>query len=398
MKVLYITARPPYPPHRGDQLIAFEQIRNIKNINYKIFLIALIYKENEKDPVINTLGKYCEQIYFIKINKTYSYFTMLKALINMKPIQVNMYNNVKLSKEINKILKAVKPDVLHVQTIRLAKLFENSKYPKVLDMIDILSLNMYRRSLKENFIIKQVLKFESILLKKYENEMINKFNVTSIVSKNDLAHSCINYKDNIVINPNGTSIIDKIIDKPYIKRENIILFHGNMSYFPNIEAMCTFITKVWPSIYEKYPDYKLYIVGKDPDDKINYYNGKNNIVVTGFVEDIVDYLLKAKVGIYPLNSGTGMQNKILEALACGLPSVASNYAIQGIGEISDSELLIANSKIEYIQAITNLLEDTNIREHYENRGREFIKNNYSWEKNISQLMKMWDRAYMEEVK
>lgn len=394
MKVLYVTARPPYPPHRGDQLIAYEQIKNLSNKEkFEVFLVSIIRSEKEKQDVENVLGKYCKKIYFVKTNAVLLYMSILKTLYNVKPLQVNMYTGFSIRKQINKIIKSVNPDLIHVQTIRLANLFADSNIPKTLDMIDILSLNMYRRSLKERFILKQILKLESLLLKRYEDKMVKKFNLTSIVSKNDLINSSIKLKDDIIVNPNGTSIIDKPINKNSIKKEKVFLFHGNMSYFPNIEAMANFINEVWPSIVGKYPNYKLYIVGKDPVEKIKKYNGKNNIIVTGFVEDITEYLLKAKIGIYPLNSGTGMQNKILEALACGLPSIASNYAIQGIQGISTNEILIANTKHEYIQTIERLINDDDLRKTFELKGQEFILDNYSWNKNTARLMSMWERAY-----
>ena len=88
-----------------------------------------------------------------------------------------------------------------------------------------------------------------------------------------------------------------------------------------------------------------------------------------------------------------MQNKIIEALACGLPSIASNYAIQGISNITREEIKIANTKEEYLSSVIDLVENVSVREHYRVNGQEFIHRNYSWEKNLNTLQQIWESAF-----
>lgn len=393
MKVLYVTARPPYPPHKGDQLIAFEQLRNLSGKNHEIYLVCIISSETEKEAVISKLEGYCKKIYFLKSSKVISFLSILKTLFNHKPLQVNMYTDVLKRIRINEILGETKPDVIHIQTIRLADLFLNKKIPKVLDMIDVLSLNMERRAAKEKYSFKKIFQAEAFLLRKYEAKIMHEYDQVSVVSENDLIHSDLAVLSNVNVNPNGTSIIDNLPSHfEKIQREDAFLFHGNMGYFPNVEAMLYFVKEIWPEIRVKYPNYRLFIAGKDPAGKILEYDNKENIVVTGFVNDIREYLYRAKIGIYPLNSGTGMQNKILEALACGLPSIASNFAIQGIKAISSNEIIIANTKEEYLNAINTLVEDCELRQKYESNGQKFICENYSWSKNVNRLVQIWEKA------
>lgn len=399
MKILYVTARPPYPPYKGDQLISYEQIRNLSDEHYEIFLVSFIRNDKEKNFVIRELNPYCKKIFFIKINKLVIFLNLAKTLINLKPFEVNMYTNHSIIFKINKIYDDVKPDIIHIQTIRLGELLKDKKIPKVLDMIDILSLNMERRSLKEKCLLKYIFKIESKLLKRYEENIISKYNIIALVSRSDLYNSHLkNKKFNIRINPNGTYINKEYLTRyESIEKENIIIFHGNMSYFPNIEAMIYFTNEIWPYIVDKYPEYKLFIVGKDPVNKIKKLNNTNNIVVTGFVKDICEYLCKARIGVYPLNSGTGMQNKILEALACGLPCIASNYAIQGIPDITVNDIIIANKKEEFINAIEYLINSDISRKKYATNGQNFVYNNYSWKTNVNNLKSMWESAFINHL-
>lgn len=395
MKVIYVTTRPPYPPHRGDQLIAYEQIRNLPTGKYELYLVSLIRNENEKKEVLKQLQPYCKKIIFIRLSKIGTLLGLFKTLYNWKPLQVNMYSNNGIRKQMTELFEMIKPDIVHIQTVRLGELLRIKKTSKVIDMIDILSLNMERRASKEGFILKSVLKFESVLLKRYEKKMIKEYQVVSLVSQNDLENSHIK-NANITINPNGTYINKEYIDKyNNVAKEDIIIFHGNMSYFPNIEAMVYFVNEIWPAILSQFPKYKLYIVGKDPVDKIIKLSAIKNVHVTGFVDDICELLLKAKIGIYPLRSGTGMQNKILEALACGLSTVASDFALQGVPDVTSEEVIRANEREEYIKAIQMLINNENMRGKYEKNGQEFVFSKYSWESNVETLMRMWKNALKE---
>lgn len=387
MRIIFLTPHPPYPPHRGDQLIAYEQLRNLDNLNYKIYLVSLFHKQNEEKEILENLSEHCKAIFFIKVNKINMIFSMLKTLYNFKPIQVNMYSIPSVKKQLLRIIDNINPDLIHLQTIRLSEIVINIDIPKVLDMIDILSLNMRRRAKKESIFLKIGLFYESFLLKIYENKIINKFTNISVVSENDLIISKLRPNKKIFVNPNGTSIL-KDQKKIHIK-EKIIIFHGNMSYYPNIEAMDYFILKIWPRVLSKYNDYKLYVVGKNPPEKIKLHNGINNICITGFVDDISEYLCKSQIGVYPLRSGTGMQNKILEALASGLPIVATDFALQGIRGVSDNQLLTANSIDEILYSIGVLIENQELRKKFENNGPLFIKDNFSWNKNVELLEKIW---------
>lgn len=390
MKILYVTLRPPYPPFKGDQLIAYNQIRQLSQMGYKVNLITFISNEDEESELKKNFDSYCNSIYCFKLNKLKILLNSLYMIINYKPIQVNMFYFAKIKKQVEKICFELNPDIIHIQTIRSAEYFKNIDKPKTIDLIDALSLNMKRRANNENILVRWIFRLESKLLYNYEKRVIDLYDKVILVSENDKLY--LNDSD-IEVNPNGTYINKDLLQKyAKIQKEKIIIFHGNMGYFPNVDAILTFVRDIWPVIVKRYPEYKFYIVGKDPIEKIRKLNGINNITVTGFVPDICEYLIKASIGVYPLNSGTGMQNKILEALACGLPSVATPLAIQGIKGITSNELYIANNKEEIINGLIQLIENEDLRIKYSKTGQSFIFKNYSWEKNALNLVRIWQEA------
>ncbi|WP_054637609.1 glycosyltransferase family 4 protein [Thalassobacillus sp. C254] len=395
MKVLYVTARSPYPPHKGDQLIAYEQIKKLAASSVKVYLISFVSSEGEEKELREEVGDCCEAIYTLSIRKSTQIRNLANSLTNKKPFQVNLNTNTFIKTKLDNIVETVSPDLIHVQTVRIADYFLDTDIPKVVDMIDALSLNMKRRAEKEKFPLKQVCRIESKLLRAYEERVLSEYSKALLVSESDTKAFP---QANITVNPNGTYITKEYLQNyETIKREKIILFHGNMGYFPNVEAMTVFVKEIWPRIHGKYPDYKLYIVGKSPSSKIQSFHGQQNIVVTGFVEEVCEYLKKAAIGVYPMYSGTGMQNKILEALACGLPSVATPLALQGIKGISDREVIKVTNNDELCRSIDNLIQEDLVRRELSKKGQDFIFRNYSWEKNVDTLIKVWEKAASKNV-
>ncbi|MCA1032038.1 glycosyltransferase family 4 protein [Bacillus timonensis] len=387
MKVMYVTARPPYPPHKGDQLIAYEQLKQLQELKHKIYVVTFVDEMTESSYIYDHIKDYCEALITIPINKRDKMIGACKTVFNGKPLQINMFKNSQTQKIITQLYRNISPDIIHVQTTRMTDYFLHLHAPKVVDMIDALSLNMKRRAERENIVKAIAFRIEGILMKLYEKRVLKAYNKTLLVSAKDKEY--LQDKD-VVVNPNGTYITREHL-KNYqgIEKEKIILFHGNMQYFPNVEAMMYFTKEIWPSIHKLYSDYRLFIVGKDPEAKIKELNGNQNIVVTGFVDDICPYLLRATLGVYPLRSGTGMQNKILEAQACGLPIVASARALQGIEGISEDEVYIAETNEEMIKGISELIEKSDLRKRLGEKSQTFVLENYSWQKNVRTLHATW---------
>jgi len=386
MKVLYATLRPPYSTYKGDQLIAYNQIKYLGKV-HNLDLLTFINESKEKQEVIRELDDYCNNIFFIEL-KNNKLFNSLKTFINRKPFQVNMFFEKKIKKQIDRIINKEKPDLIHVQTIRMADYFTNYSIPKTIDMIDALSLNMERRANNENLFKTPIFEIESRLCRNYERNIYKKFDKLFLVSQNDKDY--YNKNNKIVVNPNGTFITrDKLSNYFFNKEEHSLVFHGNMQYYPNIESVICFANEIFPELKEKYDDIKFYIVGKDPVEKVKKLDKVPGVIVTGFVDDIIEVLTTKSIGVYFMKSGTGMQNKILEALACKLPSVATPLALQGINGITDSHIKIAENKKKFIDEIINLIENITERDRISKNGHEFIMENYSWEANTKKLVQVW---------
>lgn len=382
MKILYITARQPYPVIKGDQIIAYEQIKELSKKN-EVYLITFFKDEIDKKNLLDEMNKYCKKIYCYKHTSINKVFSMLKVIINLKPIQMNMFYRFDIKKKINNIYNEINPDVVHVQSFRMAEYFLGRKIRKSIDLIDSYSENMRKRA-EGSKLLKTLWYLEYKLLVRYEEKLISDFPVKTLVSERDKVH----FKDkSIAVNYNGTSIsMNEAI--PY---RNDIIIQGNMSYFPNVEAVEYIKNELLEELKIINRDIKLYIVGGNPCAKVKSLNNDKDVIVTGYVRDMEEYLHKCKVAIYPIFSATGMQNKVLESMAAGVPCIISEECLKGIpGLVNNKNVLVAKTKDEYINLYKKLITNKDFYMNIRKDAYKFVSDNYSWQRNCNKLIKLWD--------
>nr|MCU0534873.1 glycosyltransferase family 4 protein [Hydrococcus sp. Prado102] len=161
-----------------------------------------------------------------------------------------------------------------------------------------------------------------------------------------------------------------------------LAFVGGLDYFVNIDAACFFSLDVLPVLQKKYPDATLTLIGSKPSPEVQALAKRPGITVTGRVPSVAEYLHKATVAVIPLRTGFGMKFKTLESMAAGVPVVASDRGLEGIA-VDDSNVplraLRANRVEEYVEAISRLFEDAQMREMLSRNGRELIEQEYTWE-------------------
>ncbi len=202
-----------------------------------------------------------------------------------------------------------------------------------------------------------------------------------------IVHTSVEYeliKDQIAI--------DNIIEFPYIADvyhtkvsfdcRKDIMFLGGYKHLPNLDAVSLLIKEIWPILLQHLPEEaRLLIVGASPPAKVQAY-ANERIIVTGMVSDLVPWFDRARVFVAPLRYGAGIKGKLIQSLAHGVPSVATNIAAEGIGLTSGREALIADDVNDIISAIITLYDKKSSWENMQSRGYEFIEQNYSWERCI----------------
>ncbi len=164
-----------------------------------------------------------------------------------------------------------------------------------------------------------------------------------------------------------------------------IVFTGKMSYHANITAAVYFAREILPRVWRSRPQAQFWIVGKDPVRKIQALGSDDRIRVFGTVPAIAPVLSSAGVSVAPMRYGAGIQNKVLEAMACGVPVVCSAQAAAALSAKDQTELLLAGNPGDFADAVIKLLEDRALRQRIARAGREYVLINHHWESIISRL-------------
>lgn len=382
-KILFVSGRFPYPLYKGDQLLLFNNIKSASQ-KYKVTLITFYDRESELDN-LNKVKRYCEKIVLVKRTLALSYLNVFLSMFRMEPMQVSYYRSSLFKKKLNTLLDADTFDVIHVYMLRMAHYVRNIPTCKLISLIDSMHLNISRRAIHEIGFKKIVFKYEALLLKSYEAKCLEWFDNAVVVSEIDKKH--INNSEVRVI-PVGVNV--KKIGS--FKKVKTIIFSGNMGYFPNQDAVFWFIENCLKMIIEEMPDVHFIVVGKNPPKSLIRLNDNKNIFVKGFVNSMHHEMQNATISVAPMQSGSGMQIKVLESMAAGLPMVATTLGVGDIGAIDGRDILIAETPEEFASRCLLLLSNKKQRDAIGGSAINYIEKNYSWKVVNSQYHDLYGKS------
>ena len=382
MKIFVLLHRIPYPLEKGDKLRAFNQIKQLAKHN-EIVLCALNDnpKVSEQDA-FRALQPYCQSVNFIKITKPQILLGLIRAFFKGLPLQCGYFYNRKAAKRINKLVAKHKPDMLYGQLLRVAEYIRHKDLSKALDYQDIFSYGMKRRADIASFVTRPIFNMEFRRLKRYEAAIFEDFDVRTIISEPDRDLFPHEHRNEILVIPNG---VDHDYFKPQEREKQYdLVFTGNMSYPPNVNAVDYLANEILPIVWKTLPDVKLYIAGATPDPKVKKV-ASDHIIVSGWLDDIRNAYAQSRVFIAPMRIGTGLQNKLLEAMSMRLPAITSPLANASLGAKPDEEILVGSNAEELAQHIITLLTDTQKAEQIAQAGYNFTNRVYDWDKTTELL-------------
>ena len=369
-----ILSRFPYPLEKGDKLRAYYQLVDLAKV-FDIHLICTTEKEIQKNEYEKVL-KLCKTVHVFKLKRIKLLLNLCWAIFDSKPFQVRYFYQKWIQKAINQILKDVQPIHIYCQLIRSSEYVKNHhSCPKTLDYMDALSKGMERRIDNVLGIKKWVFRSEYKRLAKYERLIFDYFENHTIISKQDQNYIMHPQREKIVLVPNGVD--NHFFENFTTEKKFELLFTGNMGYPPNIDAAMLIEKEIMPQLKAKKLALKCLISGANPHPSLKALSTEN-FKVNGWVEDIRESYASAKIFIAPMMIGTGLQNKLLEAMAMGLPCITSTLANNALLAKPEKEILIADDANTFVDQIERLLNDPVLFKEISEAGKSFVETNFQW--------------------
>lgn len=372
--IAVVLSRFPYPLEKGDKLRAYYQLLDLCKV-FDVHLICTTEKEIRPED-LEKIAALCKAVHIFKLKKINLFLNLCWALFDSKPFQVRYFHQKWIQRKIDQILKDIKPTHIYCQLIRASEYVKNyHACLKTIDYMDALSKGMERRTEQVWGIKKWIFSSEYKRLAKYERSIFDYFENHTIISKQDRNYIMHPQREQITLVPNGVD--NQFFETFAIERNFDLVFTGNMGYPPNIDAALFIEKEIIPELKALNLSLKCLISGANPHPSLTAIS-KENFKVNGWVEDIRESYLSAKIFIAPMMIGTGLQNKLLEAMAMGLPCITSALANNALLAESEMEILIANDAKTFAVQINRLIKDPVLYKKISEAGQKFVKENYQW--------------------
>jgi len=368
--ILFLTSRLPYPPNRGDKVRSY-QFLNILASRYHVIPVSLYGREDRK--YLSEFKSTFPQAHLFYQSPLHMLWNLVLGIFEKRPLQVIIYRNRKMQAAIRELINTEKP-VLYALIIRMVEYLESaSDCYRISDLTDCISMEYERRIKYLHGLHRFVYTLEAIRLRQFELVVPNVVDEVWFISDIDRMKLELTTEKCKII-PNSTVIYPKEKDYRFWGK---MVFVGRMSVAHNIHAVEYIRNELLDDILVDYPDLQFDIIGAGPTKKIIEMDGSRNTKVLGFVPDLLGALAECDVFVAPMFFSAGMQNKILEAMAVGVPVVMTETVAESIGCSDGIHYLKARTKDEFLTRIRELLNDEALRQQIGSSAKQFIIDNYS---------------------
>jgi glycosyltransferase involved in cell wall biosynthesis len=377
MKILVISSRVPAAEKKGDQVVSFFRVMHLARTNeVEVICFGDTAKPEDREgkQALEAAGIV---VNFIRWKPWVALAQLLLAIPNPRmPFQCAFFRSGEFQRAVETVRTRFTPDALYCVMIRVFPNAARHKGRMFVDMVDSMGLNFSRRASLARGLKRWLLNLECRRVSALERSVALRAVRSFVVSRIDQ-------------NAIGTEKVDVIplgIDMQRFKKEErrkssaVIAFTGNMFYQPNVDAVRWFVQNCWRDVKSSVPDVRLVIAGDNPQPSVVALGEQDEtVIVMGRVPSVAAILNTAAVAVAPMQSGSGMQFKILEAMACGVPVVATTLGLGDILASPGKDVLVADSPKDFSRAVVSLLESEQLARDVGDRGMRYVCANHSWD-------------------
>lgn len=392
MKILYLCHRFPFPPKRGGKIRPFNMIRHLTARGHEVTVCSLARTPAEAKEG-GGISAYCARFEMATVWNPVQALRMVARLPVPTPSSMGFFYSRDLQKRIDALLREVTFDLIFVHCSSVAQYVEHVKgIPKVLDFGDMDSEKWLEYARYKPFPLSLGYWLEGSKMKAAEKRLAAKFDLCTATTRAEW-ETLQSYGA-----ARATDWFANGVDADFFKPDgqgynpDTLSFIGRMDYYPNQECMFRFCRDTWPLIRERRPQARLLIVGADPSPAVKRLGDLPGVTVTGSVPDVRPYVLQSAAMVAPLAIARGTQNKILEAMAMGVPVITSSVAAGGVDAEAGVHLKVADSPQSFARACLDLMAQPAERRRFSRLGRERMLSHHDWTASMARLDAILEKA------
>jgi sugar transferase (PEP-CTERM/EpsH1 system associated) len=359
MRILFLTHRLPYAPNRGDRLRAWHILRRLAR-DHDVALVSLAHDADEQSRVDDLAGLADIRV-AIRVPALRNRMRGAAALASgsRTPLTHLLLDAPEMRPSIARVVAAAAPDVVLAYCSSMTRFALEpplDRFPLVIDMIDADSAKWADLAAVTRGPLSWIYRREARVLGRFEAEAMRRAITTTVVNEREHAVLAALAPDaDIRVVPNGVDVAHFSPPGPPAAGHDVV-FCGVMDYAPNAAGAVWLANEVWPLVRRRYADATLWLVGARPSAAVAHLaSAAGRIQVTGAVDDMRPYLWRAAVAAAPLKTARGVQNKVLEAVAAGLPTVVTPAVRQGLPETVQPACATAETPQAFADRILDVL-------------------------------------------
>jgi sugar transferase (PEP-CTERM/EpsH1 system associated) len=389
VRILFLSQRVPYPPNRGDKITTWRLVERMKR-THSVQCIAFAHDDADLDAARELETKGVPTI-AIRYRDAWKKLTSLPLLLTRTPLTLGVYGSHALQAAVDRAMTAC--DMAYAYSSSMGAFLErHASKPRVMHFGELDSDKWRQYSRRTGFPMSWVYAREQRTLLEFERRVARAFteNVLCTPLEQDIFRAQIPGASSTVLR-NG-------VDLEYFRPSKVepepahLVFTGVMNYYPNADGCIWFVREILPRVRSEFPGARFTIVGAHPTAEIKALASTSGVLVTGFVDDTREWLAKAAVSVAPLRIARGIQNKVLEAMAMGLPIVGTTSATQGVEARHEREYLVADDAAQFAEAVCRLLRDPSRARELGRGARAFVEAHYDWEVVFRHLDEILERC------
>lgn len=408
MKLLFLAHRIPYPPNKGDKIRSYHELRALTERGHEVHLLAFADDVCDLHHQVD-LARWCASVRIVRLRKFWAKLRALLTVLTSRPLSLGYFGSWRMRRLVKQAIERQNFDAVFVYSSAMAQYVPADwRSRTVVDLVDVDSEKWREFAERTSPPHSWLYAIEAGRLKKHELEIVADFANSILTTRReaDLLSELDEFtrRARLRIITNGVDLdyfqpepsapaVGKVIRHPSAGWREIgstpkLAFIGAMDYYANIEAAEWFVNEVFPLIREREPQAEFFIVGSNPTAEIKNLAERPGVIATGTVRDIRPYLMNATACVVPLRVARGVQNKLLEAMACGKAVVATSEAAAGLRVAHEEQLLLADSPTDFAAAVLETMRDENLRERLGWQARRFVETEHDWRPVLQKLTEL----------